>query len=270
VELTGLKGKVAVVTGAARARSIGREIALDLGRAGCRVVVTGRAGNRRPAGEEEIAWRGIDSVADEVRALGAEAMVFEGDLTDDEVVARLADEVAAQFGAADFLVNNASANRGDDRAAIVDLAPDVWRAVTRTNLDSTFLMSQTFARRMVDAGRAGAIVNVSSISGKFFPANAGAYAASKAGIQALTKVMAREVGPHGIRVNAICPGLVDTARMDDLRDQAGWDAMIGATPLRRAGVPADVASLASFLLSDQASWITGQAINVDGGFVMEA
>ena len=194
MELTGLKGKVAVVTGAARARGIGRDTAVVLG----------------------------------------------------------------------------AANRGDDRQAVTDLPLGAWHTVMNTNNDSVFLVSRAFARQMLAAGKGGSIVNISSIAGKVFGANTAVYASSKAAMQAITKVMCRELGAHDIRVNAICPGLIDTARMDDLKGQEGWHALVDRSALGRAGEPIDIAWMVAFLCSDQARWISGQAINVDGGSVLEA
>lgn len=273
MRLTGLEGKAALVTGAGRARGIGREIAGVLSAAGCRVLVTGR-GHASPRGlladEVSSGWRGVQSVADELRSAGGQVETFEGDLRDISEVDRLASVAESAFGGCDFVINNASANRGEDRASVIDLDWANWCEVTRTNLDTTFLVSKLLCPRLVKAANGGAIVNISSIAAKMFPTETAAYAASKSGVQALTKVMARELGPVGIRVNAVCPGLIDTARMDDLRGQVGWASLVESTPLRRAGAPADVANLVAFLCSDQGGWITGQAINVDGGLVVEA
>jgi NAD(P)-dependent dehydrogenase (short-subunit alcohol dehydrogenase family) len=131
-------------------------------------------------------------------------------------------------------------------------------------------MSKVFGRHLIEGAGGGCIVNISSIAGKKFPADASAYAASKAGIQALTACMAREVGRHEIRVNAVCPGLVDTSRMDDLGRGEGWKQIVEAvTPLGRAGTGADIAATVVYLCSDEGSWVTGQSWNVDGGAVVE-
>lgn len=270
MELTGLKGRVAVVTGAARARGIGRDTAVVLGKAGCSVVVTGRKSSRLPDDEARSGWRGIHSVVEEIQAAGGKAAAFEGDLAVESEAQRLADFTASTFGAATILVNNAAANRGDDRQPVTDLPLEAWHTVMNTNNDSVFLVSRAFARQMLGAGNGGSIVNISSIAGKVFGANTAAYASSKAAMQAITKVMARELGPNNIRVNAICPGLIDTARMDDLKGQEGWDALVDRSSLGRAGEPIDIAWMVAFLCSEQARWISGQAINVDGGSVLEA
>ncbi len=270
-ELTGLAGKVAVVTGAGRMRSIGRPIAVELARAGCDIVLTGtgRPQDRYPADERAAGWRDIESVADEVRALGRRVVSAISDVGDEGSVAALAERVIKEMGRVDIVINNAGAARGDDRAPVVDLAPDAWRKVLHVNLTGSFLMSKFFGRKLIEQGRGGSIVNISSIAGKALPPNTAAYAASKAGLQALTASMAQEVGKHKIRVNAICPGVIDTSRMDDLGRGDLWQGLVkSAIPLGRAGTGLDIATVVVFLCSDQGGWITGQSYNVDGGHVV--
>jgi len=268
--LTGLEGKVAVVTGAGRMRSIGRPIAVELARAGCDVVLTGtgRSPDRYPADEQAAGWRDIDSVADEVRALGRRAVPVVSDVADPEAVDRLVTHTLEELGRVDIVVNNAGAARGDDRVPVVDLPVDEWNTVLRVNLDGTFLMSRGFGRALVVQGEGGSIVNISSVAGKLMAARTAAYAASKAGIHALTCAMAEELGPTGIRVNAICPGIVDTYRLDDIGRGERWDATIARQiPLGRAGTGEDIAWMTVYLCSDQGSWISGQLYTVDGGMV---
>jgi 3-oxoacyl-[acyl-carrier protein] reductase len=270
LQLTGLDGKVAVVTGAGRMRSIGRPIAVELARAGCDVVLTGtgRPPERYPEHEQAAGWRDIDSVADEVRALGRRAVPVVSDVADPGAVDRLVDQVVGELGRVDIVVNNAGAARGEDRVPVVDLPVDVWRTVIDVNLNGTFFMSRAFGRRLVDQGDGGSIVNISSIGGKLLAARTAAYAASKAGIHALTCAMAAELGSDQIRVNAICPGIIDTYRMDDVGRGERWEAMIARQiPLGRAGTGEDIAHMTLYLCSDQGSWITGQLYTVDGGTV---
>jgi NAD(P)-dependent dehydrogenase (short-subunit alcohol dehydrogenase family) len=268
LELTGLEGKVAVVTGAGRMRSIGRPIAVELARVGCDIVLTGtgRSPDRYPDDEKDAGWRDIDSVADEVRALGRRALAVVSDVSDSAAVDELASRVVAEFGRVDIVVNNAGAARGADRVPVIDLAPELWRTVIDVNLNGTFYMSHTFGRLLVEQGRGGSIVNISSIGGKWMPARAAAYAASKAGIHAMTAAMAQEVGPSGVRVNAVCPGIIDTYRMDDIPRGERWEELIATrVPLGRAGTGEDIAWMVVYLCSDQGSWITGQFYTVDGG-----
>ena len=268
--LTGLEGKVAVVTGAGRMRSIGRSIAVELARAECDVVLTGTGRWRDRYPEDEIAagWRDIDSVADEIRALGRRALPVVSDVSDVDAVDVLAQRVVDEMGGVDIVVNNAGAARGADRVPVVELDPALWHRVIDVNLNGTFYMSRAFGQRLVEQGAGGSIVNISSILGKLMSANSAAYAASKAAIHALTCAMAEELGRERIRVNAICPGLVDTSRMDDIPRGEVRDAMVSRQiPLGRAGTGEDVASMVAYLCSDQGSWITGQLYNVDGGTV---
>ena len=269
LELTGLDGKVAVVTGAGRMRSIGRPIAVELARAGCDVVVTGtgRSPDRYPDDEKAAGWRDIESVADEIRALGRKATAVVSDVSDDRSVDALVHQVIKEHGRIDFVVNNAGAARGEDRRPIVDVEPDVWRRVIDVNLNGSFLMSRAFARKMIEQGEGGGIVNISSIAGKMLPPENAAYAASKAGLHALTACMSGEVGKDNIRVNAICPGIIDTSRLDDMRGEM-WDRVVqDYIPLGRAGTGEEIAYMTVFLCSDQGAWVTGQIYNVDGGQV---
>jgi 3-oxoacyl-[acyl-carrier protein] reductase len=271
-ELTGLTDKVAVVTGAGRMRSIGRPIAVELARAGCDVVLTGtgRSPDRYPDDEKAAGWRDIDSVAEEVRALGRTVITAVSDVTDLDAIEALAARTIDELGRVDIVVNNAGASRGEDRKPVIDLDPALWRTVIDVNLTGSFLMSKVFGRLLVDGGRGGSIVNISSIAGKVLPPSTAAYASSKAGLQALTACMSGEVGQFGVRVNAICPGVIDTSRMDDLGRGEVWDQLVATRiPMGRAGTGEDIAYTVLYLCSDQGAWVTGQSWNVDGGTVVQ-
>ena len=266
--LTGLEGKVAVVTGAGRMRSIGRPIAVELARAGCDVVITGtgRPPERYPDDEKASGWRDIDSVAEEVRALGRRALPIVSDVSDASAVEKLADRVMSELGRVDIVVNNAGAARGPDRVPVVEMDVREWLKVIDTNLNGSFYMSRAFGRHLVAQGRGGSILNISSVAGKLMAARTAAYSASKAGIHALTTAMAVELGPKQVRVNAICPGIVDTFRLDDVPRGKPFDDMVrNAVPLGRAGRGEEIAWICVYLCSDQGSWITGQLYTVDGG-----
>lgn len=266
-ELTGLENKVAVVTGAGRMRSIGRSIALELARAGCDVVITGsgRPPQEFPEDEKAAGWRDIESVAEEIRALGRRALPVVSDVSNLDSVQALAEQVLADLGRVDFIINNAGAARAGDRVPVLELPPEAWSKVIDTNLTGTFYMSQVFGRLLRDQQQGGAIVNISSIGGKMMAPTTAAYAASKAGIHALTCAMSGELGPEGVRVNAVCPGIVMTSRLDDLSEEQ-WSGIIDAmVPLKRAGSPADIGAMVTYLCSDQGAWISGQLYSVDGG-----
>ena len=266
--LTGFDGKVAVVTGAGRMRSIGRPIALALARAGCDVVLTGtgRSPQTYPEDEQQAGWRDIESVADEIRALGRRALPVITSVADPEAVDALVARVVDEFGRVDFLVNNAGASRGGDRVPVTELALDTWKRVMDTNLNGTFYMSRAFAQKMSAQGAGGAIVNISSLAARLLAPDTAAYATTKVAINGLTTIMAGELGPKKIRVNVVAPGIIDTSRLDDVPRGKMWDDMIAAfIPLGRAGTGEDVANMVTFLCSEQGAWVTGQHIYVDGG-----
>jgi 3-oxoacyl-[acyl-carrier protein] reductase len=263
-----LRGRTAVVTGAGRLRSIGRPVALELARQGVNIVLTGtgRDPAHYPPDEIEIGWRDIESVADEVRATGAEALPLVSDVTDAGAVADTIAQAIARFGSVDILVNNAGAARAGDRIPIVDLPLEEWERVIRTNLTGSFLMSKAAARQMIGQGLGGSIINISSIAARLAPASTGAYATSKAGLNALSHAMAMELAPHNIRVNAVLPGIIETARMDDLGRGAAWQEFVDTRiPLGTAGNGMEIAYMCAFLCSDMGAWITGQDLAVDGG-----
>ena len=269
-ELTGLTDKVAVVTGAGRMRAIGRSIAVELAKAGCDIVVTGtgRDPSTFSADEQAVGWKDIESVADEIRALGRRAVPVVTSVGEAGAVEALAEQVMAEFGRVDIVVNNAAAPRGKDRVPVVDIDLDVWHNVIQVNLNGSLYMTRTFGRLLQSQGRGGSIVNISSIGGKLGGANTAAYSASKAGLHALTQATARELGPDGIRVNALCPGIIDTDRLDDMRQAGRFESTVASNiPLQRPGTVQDIAAITVFLCSDQGAWITGQQWNVDGGML---
>ncbi len=265
-----LAGKVVIITGAGRMRSIGRPIAKKLAQAGASIVITGtgRKPEDYPDDEKAAGWRDIESVADEVRKEGAKCLALVSDIRDETAVNELVERTVKEFGRIDIVINNASAARGPDRLPTIDLPFDVWKKVYATNVDGTFLLSRAAARKMIAQGDGGSIVNVSSIASKIAAANMAAYASSKAAINALAHSMAMELAPHKIRVNALCPGIIDTFRMDDLGRGENWEKFIKTMiPLGYPGDGSECAEIIYFLVTDRGKWITGQAINVDGGTV---
>jgi 3-oxoacyl-[acyl-carrier protein] reductase len=241
VTFASLEGRRALVTGASR--GIGRAIAAELARAGAEVVVGYRTG------------------ADEAEALAREieGRAVQADVSSAEEAARLVEEA----GDLDILVNNAGLTRDGLLARMSD---DDWRTVIETNLSSVFYTCRAVCRPMMKK-RAGAIVNVSSIVGVHGNLGQTNYAASKAGIIGFTKSLARELGSRGVRANVVAPGYVRSQLTDVLPEEA-TAAMLGNTPLGRLGEPTDVTGAVRFLCSDEASFITGDVLLVDGGLGM--
>jgi len=241
VTFCSLEGKRTLVTGGSR--GIGRAVALELGRAGADVVV----GYRTEAAEAE-------AVASEIGGRAVQA-----DVSDPEQAKALVGEA----GDIEVLVNNAGTTRDGVLARMLD---DDWRTVLETNLSSTFYTCRAAARGMMKR-RAGAIVNVSSIVGVHGNWGQTNYAASKAGIIGFTKSLARELGSRGVRANVVAPGYVKSALTDAIPDEAR-ETMLANTPLGRLGDPENVAAAVRFLVSDEASFVTGEVLLVDGGLGM--
>jgi NAD(P)-dependent dehydrogenase (short-subunit alcohol dehydrogenase family) len=268
---TPLTGKVAIVTGAGRHKGIGRHIALALARNGADVVVTGsgRPPDAYPEDEKAMGWRDIESVAEEIRALGRRAHAVVSKAADAANAERLAEETKRELGRIDILVNNAAAGRGQDRVPVIQLAESEWRRVIDTNLHGMFLTTKAVGNAIVSQGEGGSIVNISSILGRQAMATSAAYSVTKAGMIVFTQALALELAPHRINVNTVCPGLVDTYRMEDVTKPGPIrDMVMRTTPLGREGHPEEIGELVAFLCGPDASYITGQAINIDGGRVM--
>jgi 3-oxoacyl-[acyl-carrier protein] reductase len=240
-EFASLVGKTALVTGGSR--GIGRAIALELGRAGANVVVGYRSGREE---------------AEEVAA-GIGGRAVQADVSDPESARALVDEA----GDLDILVNNAGLTRDGLLARMSD---DDWRVVIETNLSSVFYTCRAVTRPMMRK-RGGSIVNISSVVGVHGNWGQTNYGASKAGIIGFTKSLARELGSRNVRANVVAPGYVKTALTDVLPEEA-TQALLSNTPLGRLGEPEDVAGAVRFLCSDEASFITGEVLLVDGGLGM--
>lgn len=266
-----LEGKVAIVTGAGRYNGIGRHCALALARGGADVVVTGsgRSPDDYPADEKEMGWRDIDSVTDEIGELGRRALPLVVDIRKADEAQRLVDETMNAFGRLDILVNNAASSRGADRVNLVDLEESEWRRVLEVNLTGTFLVTKAVGRKLIEQGEGGRIINIGSIAGRRGMPNFGAYATTKAGLVLFTQVLAMEMSSHNINVNCVCPGLIDTYRMEDItRPGPVRDAVMSSIPLRRPGDPAEIGEFVTFLCGPGGSYVQGQTIHVDGGSVM--
>ena len=246
-----LPGRRALVTGGSR--SIGRGIALGLAHEGADVVINYR--NDRDAAERTAA---------EIRALGRRAAVVQGDTSVRADVERLVGVAVGALDGLDLLVNNAGILR---RTPLLEIEEPEWDAILDTNLKGYFLVSQAVARHMVDRKAAGAIVNVSSAGQLLAAPNLTHYCVAKAGVEMLTKQMALELAPHRIRVNAICPGLIETdLNRRDIADPAFRERRLARIPLREIGTPDDVVGGVVFLASnEEARLVTGASLFIDGG-----
>ena len=266
-----LEGKVAIVTGAGRRRSIGNSTAHVLAELGADLVLTGtgRDPSTFPPDEREIGWRDIESTADEVRALGRRALTLVGDVTDETHVDTMVEGALEQFGRIDILVNNAAYRYGPDRVRLIELDPDIFQKVIDVKVRGTYLCSRAVAKVLIEQGQGGKIVTIASAAGKRASAATLAYNAANFAQVGMTQSMALDLGPHGINVNAVCPGLVDTSRLDPLGRGDEWQERASQAPIGRAGTPQEVAGLIAYLCTEAASWIHGQSINIGGGTVME-
>jgi 3-oxoacyl-[acyl-carrier protein] reductase len=245
-----LTGKAALVTGGSR--GIGRAIGARLAGQGADVAFTYK-GNAAAAAE---ATAGIEGS-------GRRGLAIQADAADPEAADAVVRSVIEAFGKVDILVNNAGITRDD---LIMRMSPDAWRDVLETNLFGAFWMTKAVTRPMLKA-RGGRIVNISSVSGQAGQMGQANYSAAKAGLIGLTKATARELASRGITVNAVAPGFVLTELTQDL-PQALMDEAIARTPLGRFGTTEEIADAVAFLVSDEARYITGQVLAVDGGLVM--
>jgi 3-oxoacyl-[acyl-carrier protein] reductase len=244
-----MSSRTALVTGASR--GIGKACAKVLAAAGHRVVVSARNTEK------------LEETASEIRASGGEAYVIAMDLGSAESITAAIGTAAKEFGRIDILVNNAGITK--DGLAVRMKAAD-WDQVLRTNLTGAFVATQQVLQGMMRE-RWGRIVNISSVVGEMGNAGQANYVASKAGLIGLTKALAQEVGSRNITVNAVAPGFIETD-MTHVLSQELKDKMVANTPLKRIGSPEDVAHAVKFLVSDEAAFITGHVLDVNGGIYM--
>jgi 3-oxoacyl-[acyl-carrier protein] reductase len=246
-----LEGKISLVTGASR--GIGKAIALKLASLGSKVAVNYVAievSNKVDA----------DNVVESIIRLGREAIAVEADVRNSEAVKAMVEQVIAKWGKIDILVNNAGINRD---TLLLRMSDDAWDDVLNTNLRGAYLCTK-FALRSMMRQEWGRIISISSVVGIAGNAGQSNYAASKGGIIAFTKSVAREMASRNITVNAVAPGFIVTEMTDKLPSERK-EAMLAMIPLQRLGQPEDVAELVAFLASEKAGYITGQVITIDGG-----
>jgi NAD(P)-dependent dehydrogenase (short-subunit alcohol dehydrogenase family) len=245
-----LKGKVAFVTGAGT--GMGRAFALGFAEAGADVALCSRSGE------------GLAEVAREIESMGRRALAIKADVSSKADVDGMVEKTVGEFGRIDALVNNAAvAIKGE----LLDIEEEVWDKVININLKGCYLCCRAAGRVMVEQ-KSGSIINIASTVGFKALPNRTAYSISKAGVVMLTRVLARELGPHNIRVNAVAPGTVRT-RMNEpwLGDEEATRAVLANIPLGRIADPEDIVGAVLFLASNSSSWITGNTIIVDGGFL---
>jgi len=278
--MTDLTGRTALITGAGGRRGIGRATALKLASLGADIAISDvrRPDDDLPPRERGAQWNGIESVAEEVRALGRDCLTVTCDLSVTSQIEAMVVQVAAHFGRIDILVNNARAIIGKDRVPVWELDEAVWRHFLDINVTAVYLVTKYVAPHMIDQG-GGRIVNIASDASKRGRALASAYSASKFAVLGLTQCVAMDLAPHGITANSVCPGGVNTDRMNYAEQAAAnergipleayraqvVEQMGQATPLGRIAESEDVAGLVAFLVSDDAAMITGQAYNINGG-----
>jgi glucose 1-dehydrogenase len=248
----GLEGKVALVTGAAQ--GIGRAIALRLAQEGAAVAIEDRVANDNA--RETLA---------QVQATGARACLIEGDVSEVEADRRVVAEAVAQFGRVDILVNNAGVER---RAGFLDVTEADYDLVLGVNLKGAFFLTQAFARHVRDRGNGGRVVNISAVHEELPFPHFASYCASKGGLKMLMRDLAVELAPLGIAINNVAPGAIRTPINAHLMSEPKlMAALMKNIPLKRLGSPEEVAGAVAFLCSDDASYMTGSTLVIDGGLL---
>lgn len=266
--------RVALITGCGKRDGMGQAIARRLADTGVVVVVTdvetvGVANSGQEAALAAGAWGGVTALAEEISAAGGRALAVLGDIAVPDDAERMVAETIAFGGRLDILVNNAAAPQGPDRGDILDVPIEVFDRVIEVNLRGTYLMCRAAVPAMRER-RYGRIVNIASMAGVDKLPHATAYSASKAGVLGLTRALAMDVGGWGITVNAICPGIVWTSRgllgvADPSGEQAMRERRSGAIAVDRVGEVDDIAAAVLYLASEDAGYVTGQTLPVDGG-----
>lgn len=241
-----LENKIALVTGAGR--GIGRQIALKMASQGASIIIA------------DIDEKTMEDARQEVESLGVKAMAVKMDISDQDSVQAAVDKMLEEFGRIDILVNNAAIFR---KAPFLEMSLEQWKQTTDINLTGLFNVTRAVAPGMAERG-SGAIISIASVDAFQGCRDYSHYAMTKAGVVGLSRTLAQELGPHGVRVNVIAPGIMLTEMTRD-RVEANKEAYLARVPIGRIGVPEDIANAALFLASEMSSYITGQVIHVNGG-----
>ena len=275
-----LSGKVALVTGAGRQRGLGRAIALRLAQDGADVIVSAfpRDPSTFPEHEQEMGWKGSQSTVEEIEAMGRRAVAADCDVTDKASVEVMVQKGLDAMGHIDVLVNNAGVPSDAGSANILDMDDDLWYSTMDINVNGVYLVTKAVGRHMRDAGNGGSIIMISSLAGRRGLADYGAYCASKFALTGMTQQLALELARFGIRTNCIAPGSHSTDMMDGtiarsvdnygLSEEQFRAALANASPMGRQGFPYELAAAVAFMAGDDASYVNGQTLNVDGGAQM--
>lgn len=267
--------RVALITGCGKENGIGAAIARRLAGDGLIVVVSDVAAagldNDQSIGRADTGWQGLDTLVEQVEAAGGTALGLTGDVSTEDGAAHLVAATMDAYGRLDVLVNNAGAPHGRDRGQIEDVPLAAWQAIMAVNVRGAFLMIRAAVPHMKARGH-GRIVSMSSVAGLVALPERAAYSASKAAIIGMTRSIAHDLAPHGITVNCICPGSIRTDRAISTTLRAGWSDIEAGLAERAKGIPAgrhgrpeEIAATVAHLASEEAGYITGQAIPVDGG-----
>lgn len=279
-----LNGKVALVTGAARKGGLGRCISLRLAQEGADVVVTdlAKASENLHPWEKEEGWRGLESLVEEIKSLGRRSLAVNADITNSDEVDNMVNKVVTEFSYIDILVNNAGlTSRVLGNNPVMEVSNTSWNLGFAVNLNAVFYLIRAVSKEMVKMNRGGKIVNIASLASKIAGPGLTSYVASKTGVLGLNQNAALDLAKYKINVNAICPGPIAT--LTDKTGQAVHDAVktgvsekeainkafadpkMPLPPWGRMAMREDIANVVAFLASEQSDYITGQAINVDGG-----
>jgi NAD(P)-dependent dehydrogenase (short-subunit alcohol dehydrogenase family) len=248
-ELFSLEGSVAIVTGASG--GIGRWLAAGLGAAGASLLVT------------DVDTAGLDELEASLRAAGVDASALQADLADEEAPDRIVYTAAQRFGAVHVLVNNAAVNK---RMPVLDMDGETWDRIVRINLRAPYFLAQRAAQEMIAQASGGSIISISSLNIAYALEHVAVYGATKAGISQFTRHMALEWAEHGVRVNAIAPGFMDTPLAEPIWDDPELSRWIrNRVPVERPGKPSELVGTCLLLASEAGSFLTGQTLIVDGG-----